>query len=155
MKALAPLFLLFTALSFGQIQNRPELTAPLLQIFIQEAEMRGVEVLLHLAELDSLNVRNTGDWTGAEYSWRGNISSITIRPDAFQDPESNKALFIFLHEVGHHFGIDDCYQCRYNLFSANYSARAVLLMKDPFIKKLLLDNFFERIQEPKAKHKHF
>ena len=152
MKLYAPL-LMFSALAFSQSQNAPELTAPLLQIFKDEAQARGVEIS-RLADLDVLNVEDPGGYAVASYEWKGDFEKITISPKAFE-VESNKALFVFLHEVGHHFKIPDCYECRYNIFAANYSARAVMLSRDPYIKKLLLNNFFKRIQSPRTEHEHF
>lgn len=147
------IFLFFTALCFGQTQTRPELTAPLLQVFAQEAQTRGVDVLARLDELDSLKVAYIEDCITAEYRWRGNMEIITIDPKAFDG--TNKPLFVLFHELGHHFGIPDCYKCRYNIAAGNFSERATYLSKDEILKRWLMDNYFERIQDPQAKHKHF
>ena len=152
MKFLAP-FLLITSLCFAQEQNRPELTAPLLQIFKHEAQARGVDIS-RLDELKAVNVEDAGGYAVAAYEWNGADNKITISPGAFE-AEGNKALFVFLHEVGHHFRIPDCFECRYNILAGNYSARAVMLSRDPFIKRLLLNNYFKRIQNPKTNHDHF
>lgn len=157
MKALAPLFLfLLSAPAISQAhQNRPGLTEPLLQAFVLEAEARGVNVRERLAELDSVKVADPGGYAAASYEWRGNVEWITITPDAFQDPESNRALFLFTHEVGHHFKILDCCECRYNITACNYSERAVFLSKDAHLRKLFFDNFFKRLKDPAAPHEHF
>lgn len=159
MRSFAPLLLLFTALSFGQTQNRPDLTAPLLQILKAEAQARGVDISERLAELDTLKVGDPNEgypygYARSSYEWAGDVEKITLSPEIFK-PESNEALFLFLHEIGHHFGILDCYKCRYNISAGNYSERAIFLSKDSQIKDHLLNLFFNQLAAPNAPHLHF
>lgn len=160
MKALS---LFLTLLSWGVIfsqpkTNAPEIIVPLLERFHFEADIRGVEVRAALEDLDSISLIKQPFYKGnpadGVYWFRGYID---LKAEVMRETETAAAKLLFLHELGHAFGLDDCKSCRYNIMKAQTSQRANYLFKDERLADVYLDIFFEAIKDPEnynKNHKH-
>lgn len=129
--------------------NSPAVINPIVESFIIEAKLRGIEVEKRMATLDSIIVTDTGDLGGADY-FRG---TIRLRERDMGD-EFQLTQRIF-HELGHHFGLDHCYECKYNIMSGNRNHRAAFLYKDEYLRMLYFDLFFDYLKEPDKEHRHY
>lgn len=135
--------------------NRPDVIREMLETFVHQANLRGIEVRNRLAKVDTILVHNTPPGIAATHSHR-NGCKITLRESDFDKPI--KRLVQLYHELGHHFGLKDCYQCTYSIMAANFNHRGTYLFNDENIKILYIDLFFEALRNPKkynAGHQHY
>lgn len=139
--------------------NRPDLVRPLLDEFRKEALERGIEVKERVAAIDSIMiveqpVNRGGKPSLAGYdadgiTWtRGKDIWIELKRSKMEENNGTR-LRLFLHEIGHAMGLDDCCQCYYNIMRCQTSDRANYLFRDNDLTRIYLDAFFEAVRNPK------
>jgi hypothetical protein len=139
--------------------NRPDIVRPLLDNFEQEALARGIEVKERIAAIDSIMVIEQPVSKGGQPSlsgdkadgitWtRGQDLWIELKRAKMEENDGSK-LRLFLHELGHAMGLDDCCQCHYDIMRCQASDRANFLFRDEDLAKIYLDAFFEAVRNPK------
>ncbi|MEO2064506.1 MAG: hypothetical protein ABGW97_16100 [Christiangramia sp.] len=161
MKKIALLIMLVSSLASAQLPytNRPDLVRPLLDEFRKEALERGVEVKERLAAIDSIMIveqpeNRNGKPSLAGYeadgiTWtRGQDIWIELKRSKMEENDGSR-LRLFLHELGHAMGLDDCCLCHYNIMRCQASDRANFLFRDEDLARIYLDAFFEAIRNPK------
>lgn len=153
--------MLISSLASAQLPytNRPDLVRPLLDEFRKEALERGVEVKERLAAIDSIMIveqpeNRNGKPSLAGYeadgiTWtRGQDIWIELKRSKMEENDGSR-LRLFLHELGHAMGLDDCCLCHYNIMRCQASDRANFLFRDEDLARIYLDAFFEAIRNPK------
>jgi len=144
MKRLTYLFILVSSICFAQktASNKPELAKKLLDSFGTEAELRGIETRERLGTISKIlfmpGARN-------EHWHHNGICTITLDATITDEYELQ---FKAYHEFGHHFGLDHCPYCTYNIMVEIRSGKTYLFNERP-IRTLYLDLFFEAIRNPK------
>lgn len=163
MKKLALILLLLACTASAQqpYMNRPDLVRPLLDKFKTECLERGIEVKERIADLDSILVieqplNKKGEpcdgisWKSGPHHW------IELKRAKLETPGANIRLFD--HEIGHYFGLKDCFQCRYNIMRGQMDDRANFLWRDEILTPIFMDEYYEAIRNPKKwneAHTHY
>lgn len=147
-----------TAMSAQIPTNDPELINPVVQEWIRGAMEHGVDTT-RLKTLESITILDRLDdngFAGGDY-WNGKIR---LSREKFykDDGERMMALDIkwkVFHEIAHHYGVNDCYVCRYNIFAGNSSTRALYLYRDDIIERLINRQYWDHLKDPTKPHNHF
>ena len=131
--------------------NNPELAKKLLETFGLDAEMRGLETRERLGTINKIlflpGARN-------EHWHKNGVCTITLDSQITDEAEMQ---FKAYHEIGHHFGLEHCPFCTYNIMTEYRSGKTYLFNEKP-IRTLYLDLFFEAIRNPKKYndgHSHY
>jgi hypothetical protein len=170
MKSLALILFLLTSNVWSQeiYTNRPDLIDPLLEELKRESIDRDIEITERLSRVDSIIVLEQPMNKGGKPSisgfksdgitWtRGYTIWIHLKRSRMEEHKGSQ-LRLFYHEIGHAMGLEDCFQCRYNIMRGQVSERANFLFRDSDLARIYIDEFFEAIRDPEGynlKHKHY
>lgn len=88
------------------------------------------------------------------YYFNGLKGWIKIHKSMLDNDEFAKLRWVLFHELAHHFGVQDCNKCNYNIMSDKL-VWPTYLYKNPFNRRVYEDMFFERIVDPDKPHTHY
>ena len=154
-KFIAIVLMLATIPTIGQSvpTNEPNLINPIIQNWIHDATIHGVDIS-RLKTIKAINVIPTIKEMEAGADWSPADGEIRIARDKLHLTDgiiSLEDLQIKLyHEIGHHYGVRDCYVCKYHVMSGNANLRRVYLYKDIFLKTWIDDEYFKALKDAKS-----
>ena len=128
---------------FGQ-QTNSDIIHPILEGFKAELVIRGIDAS-PLKKLDSVNlVHREGYFETYLETFKNGRKYLQLN-DVNTEHEFERVWRLH-HELGHVFGLKDCYKCRYHFMSANFSKRGAFLLKDPYLRTHFFELFFNEIK---------
>lgn len=142
------IYILFFVSCFASAQqthsNRTELAEEIFNGFYTNAQKRGIEVRNRLYSINKiLFLPGAND----DHIHTNGICTITIGLAKYEsDWDIMRKTY---HEIGHHFGLNDCEKCTYNIMSKFQDSVSVRLFKNAPVRQLYIDIFFEAIRNPK------
>lgn len=160
------LFFSVNCLAQYPYSNRPDIVNPMIDEFIMEAEIRGIDVRSKLGELDSIIIKEqpqnnkplglSGFKADGIFWTRGHDKWIEIKRSLVDDrlEDSGSRFTLFFHELGHLFGLADCYTCRYNIMAGQSYDRKNFLFRDLELRAVFLDIYMKAIQDPETYNKN-